>query len=236
MLETFLSGASFTDMLAVMSTQLDAAEQDRVLAQQIAQDRETLLALHKTVEETRAETNILRQETGVQKQKLDRRMEELRKQQAHLKALEKAAKAALAQGEGRTTPSSPRTRRSSSGRSPRRRRPARSSSAGSTSWSPGSSSTATSRRQYNGTPDLADGRVPSRSRFGCTGVLLGAAERRLRPLPQRHRHRGALRDAGPRVGRRPGRVLRLELRRRRRPGLDRDHRPLLEALPPGTPT
>ena len=96
MLETFLSGASFTDMLAVMSTQLDAAEQDRVLAQQIAQDRETLLQLHETVEGTRAETDVLRQETGVQKQKLDRRMEDLRKQQARLKALEKAAKAALA--------------------------------------------------------------------------------------------------------------------------------------------
>ena len=96
MLETFLSGASFTDMLAVMSTQLDAAEQDRVLAQQIAQDRATLLQLHEMVEGTRAETDVLRQETGVQKQKLDRRMEDLRKQQARLKALEKAAKAALA--------------------------------------------------------------------------------------------------------------------------------------------
>ena len=96
MLETFLSGASFTDMLAVMSNQLDAAEQDRALAQQIAQDRATLLQLHETVEGTRAETDVLRQETGVQKQKLDRRMEDLRKQQARLKALEKAAKAALA--------------------------------------------------------------------------------------------------------------------------------------------
>jgi len=96
MLETFLSGASFTDMLAVMSTQLDAAEQDRALARQIAQDRATLLQLHETVEGTRAETDVLRQETGVQKQKLDRRMEDLRKQQARLKALEKAAKAALA--------------------------------------------------------------------------------------------------------------------------------------------
>ena len=50
MLETFLSGASFTDMLARMSTQLDAAEQDKALAAQIAEDRETLLALHVTVE------------------------------------------------------------------------------------------------------------------------------------------------------------------------------------------
>jgi murein DD-endopeptidase MepM/ murein hydrolase activator NlpD len=96
MLETFLSGASFTDMLARMSTQLDAAEQDKALAAQIAEDRETLLALHQTVEATRGQTNILRQETAVQKQKLDQRLGELKKAQARLKKLEKAAKAALA--------------------------------------------------------------------------------------------------------------------------------------------
>ena len=95
MLETFLSGASFTDMLARMSTQLDAAEQDQALAKQIGQDRETLLALHETVDATRGETNTLRQETAVQKQKLDQRLEELKKAQARLKKLEKAAKAAL---------------------------------------------------------------------------------------------------------------------------------------------
>ena len=97
LLETFLSGASFTDMLAVMSNQLDAAEQDRALAQQIASDRATLLQLHQMVEETRADTDLLRQQTGVQKQKLDRRMAELREQQARLRALEKAAKEALAE-------------------------------------------------------------------------------------------------------------------------------------------
>ena len=96
LLETFLSGASFTDMLAEMSTQLDAADQDRALAQQIAQDRETLLALHQTVEATRGQTNVLRQETAVQKQKLDQRLAELKKAQAKLKKLEKAAKATLA--------------------------------------------------------------------------------------------------------------------------------------------
>ena len=96
MLETFLSGASFTDMLAEMSTQLDAAEQDRALARQIAEDRETLLQLHQTVESTRGQTNTLRQETAVQKQKLDQRLGELKKAQAKLKKLEKAAKATLA--------------------------------------------------------------------------------------------------------------------------------------------
>ena len=95
LLETFLSGASFTDMLAEMSTQLDAAEQDRVLAQQIALDRETLLSLHQTVVATRAQTNTLRQETAVQKQKLDRRLDELEAARAKLVKLEKAVKAAL---------------------------------------------------------------------------------------------------------------------------------------------
>jgi len=103
MLETFLSGASFTDMLAEMSTQLDAAEQDRALAAQIAKDRETLLSLHQTVDETRAQTNVLRQETAVQKQKLDQRLDELKKAQAKLKKLEKAAKAALAAQKARYT-------------------------------------------------------------------------------------------------------------------------------------
>ena len=96
LLETFLSGASFTDMLAEMSTQLDAAEQDRVLAQQIALDRETLLSLHQTVVATRAQTNTLRQQTEVQKQQLSRRLADLEAARAKLVKLEKAAKATLA--------------------------------------------------------------------------------------------------------------------------------------------
>jgi murein DD-endopeptidase MepM/ murein hydrolase activator NlpD len=97
LLETFLSGATFTDMLTEMSSQLDAAEADRLLARQIAADRETLLALHQTVEATRAETNTLRQETDLQKQKLDRRRAELQRESARLRKLEKQAKAALAE-------------------------------------------------------------------------------------------------------------------------------------------
>ena len=97
LLETFLSGASFTDMLAEMSTQLDTAEQDRVLAQRIALDRETLLSLHQTVVATRAQTNTLRQETEVQKQKLDRQLDLLEAARAKLVKLEKAAKAAITQ-------------------------------------------------------------------------------------------------------------------------------------------
>lgn len=96
LLETFLSGASFTDMLAQMSTQLDAADQDRALAEQIAQDRATLLSLHQTVADTLAQTTTLQQQTTVQKQTLDLQLSDLRKAQARLAALEAAAKAYLA--------------------------------------------------------------------------------------------------------------------------------------------
>jgi murein DD-endopeptidase MepM/ murein hydrolase activator NlpD len=96
LLETLLSGASFTDVLAEMSYQLDIAEQDKALAEQIARDRETLAALHETVVATRAATDDLRVETGRQKEQLDQRLEELKKAQAKLAALEKATKRALA--------------------------------------------------------------------------------------------------------------------------------------------
>ncbi len=96
MLETFLSGASFTDMLAEMTSQLDAATQDEALARQVSEDQATLLSLHQTVESARADTNLIRQQTAVQKQKLDQRLAELKKAQAKLRKLEAAAKATLA--------------------------------------------------------------------------------------------------------------------------------------------
>jgi murein DD-endopeptidase MepM/ murein hydrolase activator NlpD len=96
MLETLLSGASFTDMLAEMSSQLDAATQDEALARQVAEDQATLDSLHQTVESARADTNTIRQETAVQKAKLDQRLADLRDTQAKLRKLEAAAKAALA--------------------------------------------------------------------------------------------------------------------------------------------
>ena len=96
MLETLLSGASFTDMLAEMSAQLDAADQARLLAAQIATDRETLLSLHQTVEQTQAATTELSQEAGVQRDELELKLAELKKTQAKLAKLEKAVKAYLA--------------------------------------------------------------------------------------------------------------------------------------------
>jgi murein DD-endopeptidase MepM/ murein hydrolase activator NlpD len=96
MLETLLSGASFTDMLAAMSTQLDAAAQDQQLAQQVASDQATLLSLHQTVQDTRDQTNVMSQQAAVQRQALDRKIAALAAATKKLKALEAAAKAALA--------------------------------------------------------------------------------------------------------------------------------------------
>ncbi len=96
LLETLLSGASFTDMLAAMSTQLDAAQQDQALALQINQDRATLAALHESVQSTRDETDVMRQATAVQKRQMDAKIADLAAARAKLKKLEAAAKAQLA--------------------------------------------------------------------------------------------------------------------------------------------
>jgi murein DD-endopeptidase MepM/ murein hydrolase activator NlpD len=96
MLETFLSGGSFADVLTEVSYQLDIGEQDRALAQQIIEDQETLAALHQTVLATRGETNVIRQETAVQKLDLDKQMADLQAAQAQLKKLERETARALA--------------------------------------------------------------------------------------------------------------------------------------------
>ena len=228
MLETFLSGASFTDMLAEMSTQLDAAEQDRALAQQIAQDRETLLALHQTVEATRG-----RDRTSSARRRRSRSRSwtsgwtSSRKAQAQPQGAREGGQGGARRARRRSTRSWPPTRaklrRAIAAAAAAR---SASSSTRSTASSPSSSTTATSRPSTTGrSAGRWAGRSPGTS---AAPGSRGSRRQRLRPLPQRHRHRGAVRHAGPRVGRRPGRVLRLELRRRRRPGLDRDHRPLLE--------
>jgi murein DD-endopeptidase MepM/ murein hydrolase activator NlpD len=88
LLETFLSGASFTDVLSQVSYYLDVSEQDKALAEQIMSDQETLASLHQTVVETRANTNELRQQTAVQKRALDAQLKALKQAQAALHQLE----------------------------------------------------------------------------------------------------------------------------------------------------
>jgi peptidoglycan hydrolase CwlO-like protein len=219
LLETFLSGASFADMLKEMSTQLDAAEQDRILAQQIALDRETLLSLHQTVLATRADTNTLRQETAVQKQQLDRRLDELKKARAKLFKLEKAAKAVLAQEKAQYA-------KMAADKAKLRKTMAAAAAAKKKLQHKIDSLVATQFNQGHIPSADAGERQPALRLYG---LLLGAADGQLRPLPQRDRPRRALRDPGPGLGGRPGCVLRLELCRRCRPGLDRHHRPQLVA-------
>jgi murein DD-endopeptidase MepM/ murein hydrolase activator NlpD len=96
LLESFLSGGTFTDLLAEMSYYIDVGEQDKALAIQIASDQEVLVALHQTVEDTRDRTNDLRVQTAAQKVKLDASLKALKAAKAELKKLEAATQRSLA--------------------------------------------------------------------------------------------------------------------------------------------
>jgi murein DD-endopeptidase MepM/ murein hydrolase activator NlpD len=100
-LETFLSGGSFTDLLAEMSYYIDVGEQDKALADGIAKAKETLAAIHQTVADTRARTNVLRQQTAAQKRDLDRAMRGLQETKQELRRLEKQVARTLAQQRSR---------------------------------------------------------------------------------------------------------------------------------------
>ena len=88
LLESFVSGGTFTDLLAEMSYLIDVGEQDKALAEQIAADRETLAAIHQTVVDATRETEDLRKETAAQKRELDASLAELKVARAELKKLE----------------------------------------------------------------------------------------------------------------------------------------------------
>jgi murein DD-endopeptidase MepM/ murein hydrolase activator NlpD len=95
-LETFLSGGSFTDVIAEAGYINDFAEQDKVLAEQIVRDQEALASIHVIVNATRGQTETLRLETAKQKAELDQQLVGLKEAQAHLKQLEKQTATALA--------------------------------------------------------------------------------------------------------------------------------------------
>lgn len=88
LLESFLSGGTFTDVLAEMSYFVDVGERDKALAVQIARDRETLAALHQTVADSRTRTSELRQATEAQKRDLDRSLADLQMARNALMQLE----------------------------------------------------------------------------------------------------------------------------------------------------
>lgn len=88
LLETFLSGQTFTDVLAQVSYHLDFAEQDRQLAEQVVADQKVLAVLHQNVEITRAETADLRAQADAEQVKLQADLASLADAQARLAKLE----------------------------------------------------------------------------------------------------------------------------------------------------
>jgi murein DD-endopeptidase MepM/ murein hydrolase activator NlpD len=96
LLESFLSGGTFTDLLSEMSYFIDVGEQDKALANQIAVDQVTLASLHQATDDTRVRTDGLRLETAAQKRALDKSLAALTDARAQFKALEKRTAAALA--------------------------------------------------------------------------------------------------------------------------------------------
>ncbi|HEV7604600.1 MAG TPA: peptidoglycan DD-metalloendopeptidase family protein [Candidatus Limnocylindrales bacterium] len=95
LLESFLSGGTFTDLLAEASYFIDVGEQDKALAAQIALDQQTLAALHQATDDTRTRTNDLRQATAAQKRALDASLAGLNAAKAQLKLLEHRTAVAL---------------------------------------------------------------------------------------------------------------------------------------------
>ena len=96
MLETFLSGASFADILTEVGYYLDVGQQDKALAEQIAQDQETLAAIHASVVATQRATDLLRIETAEEKIELDGRLADLEAARAQLRTLERQTAKTLA--------------------------------------------------------------------------------------------------------------------------------------------
>ena len=97
LLESFLSGGTFTDLLAEMSYFIDVGEQDKALANQVAKDQETLAALHQTTLSARSRTDDLREQTAASKRALDKNLDSLNTAKAGLKKLEKRVSKYLAQ-------------------------------------------------------------------------------------------------------------------------------------------
>ena len=96
MLETVLSSKDFTDIISEVGYQLDFAGQDKILAEQISQDQQVLAVIHKTVVDTRAQTDQLHSLAAAQKALLDQQYSELAAAKAQLVKLEAQTKALLA--------------------------------------------------------------------------------------------------------------------------------------------
>jgi murein DD-endopeptidase MepM/ murein hydrolase activator NlpD len=97
LLETMLSGDTFTDVLAEVSYHLDLAEQDRLLAEQIVADQKVLAVLHATVVATRAQAEAMRASADARRAELDGQLEDLAAARDRLAQLEAETERLLAQ-------------------------------------------------------------------------------------------------------------------------------------------
>ncbi len=88
LLETILSGDTFTDVIADVAYHLDLAQQDRLLAERIVADQQVLAVLQATVADTRAQTEDLRAEAEAQRGQLAAQLRSLAELQASLAKLE----------------------------------------------------------------------------------------------------------------------------------------------------
>ena len=227
LLESFLSGGTFTDLLAEMSYFIDVGEQDKALADQIALDQATLASLHQTTEDTRTRTNELRQETAAQKRVLDASLVALKDAKAELTKLEKRTAATLA-AQKRTYQRLARNKAAAAAiireAAAKQKRLAKTID----KLIEAQVHRGNIPSEFNGTMRWPEDSFSISGDYGCSSFEYYAPGQRLRPLSQRHRPGRAQRRQGSRRRRRDRRLRRVELGRRPGPGLDRDHRPLGE--------
>jgi murein DD-endopeptidase MepM/ murein hydrolase activator NlpD len=96
-LETLLSGRDFTDVLTEVGYELDFAEQDRLLAEQIVLDQGVLDVLHENVVLARDQTAELHDLAAKAKKQLDHQMADLNAARKELVRLEEETRRLIAQ-------------------------------------------------------------------------------------------------------------------------------------------
>jgi murein DD-endopeptidase MepM/ murein hydrolase activator NlpD len=96
LLETILSADSFADALADVGYYLDIGDQDRALADKIQDDQAALATISQTVMAMRIATEAEREETAIQKLKLDARLADLKEAKQQLAKLQAETQKQLA--------------------------------------------------------------------------------------------------------------------------------------------
>jgi murein DD-endopeptidase MepM/ murein hydrolase activator NlpD len=89
LLESLLSSEDFTDVLSEVSYHLDIADQDKALADEVAQDQQVLAVMHQTTEMARGQADTMRAAAAAQKAALDQQLADLNDAKARLITLQK---------------------------------------------------------------------------------------------------------------------------------------------------